>query len=40
MVDDINQQFTQREQDVIALLLMGRSNQQIALELGIVVRTV
>lgn len=40
MIEDPDQQFTQREQDVLALLLLGRSNQQIALELGIAARTV
>jgi len=36
---DINQ-FSQREKEVIALLLQGKSNKQIALELGIASRTV
>ena len=36
---DINQ-FSEREKDVIKLLLQGKSNKQIALELSISNRTV
>src|SRR5215813_9737372 len=32
--------FSEREQDVVQLLLQGKSNKQIALELGIANRTV
>jgi DNA-binding CsgD family transcriptional regulator len=35
-----NNQFSQREKDVVKLLLQGKSNKQIALELGISTRTV
>ena len=33
-------QFSKREKDVVKLLLLGKSNKQIALELGISIRTV
>ncbi len=33
-------QFSAREQDIIALLLQGKSNKEIALALGIANRTV
>ncbi len=35
-----SKQFSEREKDVIKLLLQGKSNKQIALELGISNRTV
>ena len=38
---DINSnQLSKREKDVVTLLLLGKSNKQVALELGISNRTV
>ena len=39
MLSDSNP-FSERENDVIKLLLQGKSNKQIALDLGISTRTV
>ena len=39
-MDINNNQFSEREKDVVKLLLQGKSNKQIALELGISNRTV
>lgn len=39
-MDIDSNQFSEREKDVVKLLLQGKSNKQIALELGISVRTV
>ncbi len=38
--DRDTQRFSEREKDVIELLLQGKSNKQIALDLGISTRTV